>query len=128
MLPPIGKVRARHCPDRAPAAELGDVDQPARVAVGQRPNQDSVHDAKNRSVGPDAERQRNHGHQCKAPTATQLPQTVAHVCHEFTEQARAECFAALLFVTLIATKLHASLPLRFRTRKPLSFQIVSAVL
>jgi hypothetical protein len=34
--------------------------------------------------------------------------------------------ANCLFVTLIAAKLHASLPLRFRTREPLSFQIVGA--
>src|SRR5262249_4234745 len=63
--PQVLDLRHGECRVVVPDAEraLADVDQPVLVAIDERPQQDAAHDAEDRRVGADAEREReHHGH------------------------------------------------------------------
>jgi hypothetical protein len=60
-------------------------DQAVRFAVGERPQEDGIHDTEERHIGADAQRQTQHGHRREARRFEQLAEGVTdgleHVTH-----------------------------------------------
>ena len=56
--------------------------EPSRIRVGKRPQEDAVDDAEDRGVGADAERQRRHGDGGEAGVRGEAAQSVADVLQQ----------------------------------------------
>ena len=84
---------------------FGNPNQPVAVRIGQRPQHHGVHNAENRSIGADAQRQREHRDRCKARISAQLPQAITDVLQEILDIVYSAHIPALLFDLLDSAKL-----------------------
>ncbi len=78
---PVDEVRRRDIAaiETEPLHAVPDAHQPGGLVIRQRAQEHSIHDAENRRVGPDPERQRGHRHQGEARLPEQIPRCVAQV-------------------------------------------------
>ena len=76
---------------------FGNPNEPVAVRIGQRPQHHGVHNAENRRIGTNAERQGKHGHQRKGGILAEHPYRVAQVLDEGVNDVRGADGAAFLF-------------------------------
>ena len=75
LIAPIGEIGRRNAEPVQPFRQIAleDHREPVRIDVGQRREHHGVHDAEDRAVGPDAQRQRQHGDRGEARALEEHP-------------------------------------------------------
>ena len=102
----IGSHRVGHGGKAAHSAVCRHPHELLRIAKGQGPQQDRVHDAEDGDVGADAQRQDQHGDRRKSPVASQRAQRVPQVLQQHIEHRQSARFAMLLLRLRDAAEAH----------------------
>jgi hypothetical protein len=96
-------VRGRACPLLGIVLHA-DEDEPLGIGVGQRLQQDRVHNAEDGRVGTDAETERQHGDRGEGGGAAHHPEGVAQILEEVLEQTASRLVARVLLESLAASE------------------------
>jgi hypothetical protein len=91
-----------------------------RVPVRERPQQYRIHDAENRAVRADAQRQRGHSHESEAGISPQRPQAIPQILKEYLDESDSTHLAIYLLRQCDVSELPAGGPSRLVLTHPLA--------
>lgn len=104
--------RSKQLADAQTGSLVHQLDQTVLFRIGQRAEQDSVHDAEHRCRCADAKCERQGGHDRETWSAQQCAPSIAEVTKEVFNEGRSELVARALLGTFHPTKLDQGLPVR----------------
>ena len=106
---------------------FGELHQPLRLAHWHRPQHHQVHQAEDRGVGANAQRQRQHGRAGEHRTAPEYAESVAAIAHEVFDPAAPAFVAALFFHLLGPAESKLGTTARFHGIDALRFPILGVL-